>query len=165
MAVLSVPGMNFGIVPVDAAQKTSVQQAATEAAKIPLYEGFGPYTQPASCIITQLPIVDPSWETQQDPQTVCADAGSIRESTKTNQVVANGTMTLLYDKVDPMMALIQQVRASIDQRIAYEMLHQNMTDKIFAIVQVLRASIDPTDTTGRVQSTVEFLYDTLPVHN
>ena len=47
MAVLSVPGMNFGIVPVDAAQKTSVQQAATEAAKIPLYEGCLLYTSPS----------------------------------------------------------------------------------------------------------------------
>ena len=165
MAVLSVPGMNFGVIPIAPADIAAIAGAADEPARAALFDALAPYTQPASCIITQMTIVDPSWETQQDPQTVCADAGTIRESTKTNQVVANGTMTVLYDKVDPFIQMIHAARGSLTDRLAFEMVHQNATDKIWAIVQVLRASIDPTDTTGRVQQTIEFLYDTLPVHN
>ena len=168
MAVASVPGMNFGVLPIAQPQIDAIEAAANEAARVPLFEalaGGGNYTQPGSCIVTQLLDVDPSWETQQDAQTVCADEGTLRKSTKTNQVVPNGVMTLLYDKQDPMIQVIKTARDSLTARLAYELVFQNTTDKIFAIVQVLRASVTPTDTTGRVTQTVEFLYDSLPVHN
>jgi len=161
MAITSVSGMVFGLV----ANFPTIPANSTDAAKTALYEGLAPYTTSASCIITQLPIVDEAWETQQDPVTVCDDEGAIRKSFKTNRTVANGTMGFLFDKTDPLLVLFRELQASRTQVGTYEMIHQNGTDKIWGQIQVLRIAEDPTNAEGRVLANVDFFYEESPHRN
>ena len=156
-----VSGMYVGL---SASTPTGLTASSTNAEKVTAYEALI-YTFPNSCIVTQLPIFDEFWETNEDELTVCNNTEEIVGKYKTRQKVADSSVSAIFVKDDPIIVLFNTLRESATDIGTLVVGHSNGTDKIWAQIEVTKTTEDATDTVGKVKFMAEFFFKKKPVRN
>ena len=153
------------VVSFSASTPTGITSASTNAEKVTAYEAVAGYTTSTNCIITELPSFAKGWEMNKDPDTVCSSPNELTKSYKTNRTVSDTTIAMLYEKADPMIAVLDALEEDPLGVGTNQIVGSNGTDKVWAQVQISNRDEMRSDIKGKEMISYGITFEEVPVAN